>query len=398
MQIEITQNALYPWLKEGTEIGEIALKPILTFILKIESMCNLNCTYCYMYNLADQNWKHQPKKMTKGIYSKTATRIKEHIDKHCIEQINVIFHGGEPMLVGVPYIREIVQTCKEIISNVKINFGMQTNATLINAEWIDFLKENNMSLGISIDGSKKANDKYRIYENGKSSFSDLITGIDQLQKAQTVPYGFLCVIDIENDPIEVYDFLCTLKPTALGFLFPLNHHDNFPKGKSKFSAEHTEYADWLIPIFEKWYNGQEKVQIRLFEDIMALTLGGSSFTENIGVSQIDLIVVEANGEIEGVDSLKSTFEGATKLGLNIFDNNFEDVIRHPAYYSRQLGIRALCETCQQCCYVKICGAGYLPERFSKENGFVNQTIYCYDLMKLIKHIRHAIMIDLKLNQ
>lgn len=371
--------------------------PITTFLLKIESLCNLNCTYCYMYNLVDQTWKLQPKKMSKEVYSKAATRIKEHIDTHNLERINVIFHGGEPMLVGVGYIRELVQIFKQIIPNVEINFGMQTNGTLINEEWIEFLKENNMPLGISIDGSKKANDKYRIYENGKSSFSDLIKGIEQLQKAETVTYGFLCVICIENNPIDVYDFFCSLKPTGLDFLFPLNHHDNLPIGKSKFSTENTEYADWLIPIFDKWYNGQENIQIRLFEDIMSLILGGKAFAENIGVSQIDLIVVETNGEMEGVDALKATFEGATKLGLNVFDNDFEDALKHPAYYSRQLGLAALCYTCQDCRFVKICGGGYLPERFSKENGFVNQTIYCYDLMKLITHIRQALKIDLKLN-
>lgn len=396
MQKVIIQSTLYPWLSDGTELGETILRPIQTFLLKIESLCNLNCTYCYMYNLADQSWKVQPKKMGKEVYSQTAARIKEHTDKHDLEEINVIFHGGEPMLVGVKYLRELIQIYKDIIPNVKINFGMQTNATLINDEWIEFFAENNMPLGISIDGSKKVNDKYRIYENGRSSFSDLIAGIEHLQKTNTVPYGFLCVMDIENDPIEVYDFLYSLKPRGLDFLFPLNHHDMLPIGKSTFSPENTEYADWLIPIFNKWYNGDDNVEIRLFEDIMSLILGGKASAENIGISQINLIVVEANGEMEGVDALKSTFEGATKLGLNVFDNNFEEALQHPAYYSRQLGINGLCETCQKCDYVNICGGGYLPERYSQKNGFINPTIYCYDLIKLITHIRKVLSKDIKL--
>ena len=30
--------------------------PFTTYVVKIYEFCNLNCTYCYMYNLADSSY------------------------------------------------------------------------------------------------------------------------------------------------------------------------------------------------------------------------------------------------------------------------------------------------------------------------------------------------------
>jgi len=35
--------------------------------------------------------------------------------------------------------------------------------------------------------------------------------------------------------------------------------------------------------------------------------------------------------------------------------------------------------------------GYLPHRYSKQNGFDNPSIYCNDLMKLITHIQNKLI-------
>ena len=37
-----------------------------SYVVKVASRCNLDCTYCYEYNLGDDTWKHQPRFMEKN--------------------------------------------------------------------------------------------------------------------------------------------------------------------------------------------------------------------------------------------------------------------------------------------------------------------------------------------
>ena len=109
---------------------------------------------------------------------------------------------------------------------------------------------------------------------------------------------------------------------------------------------------------------------------------------------MDLIVVEANGDIEGVDSLKVTYPGATKLGFNVYSHTFDMVAAHPAVLARQVGLPNLCESCRSCDVVEICAGGYLPHRFSSAGGFDNPSVYCAALYSLIHHIRRALLREL----
>jgi uncharacterized protein len=202
--------------------------------------------------------------------------------------------------------------------------------------------------------------------------------------------GLLCVINPFVDPIAVTDYLLSYSPYSFDLLFPLNHHSNPPKGK-EHDINATPYADWLIKSYDHWISLKTDTSIRIFRAIMSLVCGRPTLVESLGLSAVDLIVVEANGEIEAVDSLKSTYEGATKLGFNVFDNDFNTVAGHFGVRSRQLGAASLCAKCQACPVVKICGAGYVPHRYSVENGFNNPSVYCADLEKLIRHIHGHVM-------
>jgi uncharacterized protein len=106
----------------------------------------------------------------------------------------------------------------------------------------------------------------------------------------------------------------------------------------------------------------------------------------LGLDPAPIIVIETNGNIEALDVLKTSYNGATRLGFNVIENDFDQVFAHPLINIRNNGISSLCKECQQCSMVKICGGGYLPHRYSSNNNFDNTSIYCMDLKKLISHI------------
>jgi uncharacterized protein len=51
------------------------VKPFNEFIVKIASRCNINCDYCYEYNLGDENWRSQPVRMAQATLNTLAARI-----------------------------------------------------------------------------------------------------------------------------------------------------------------------------------------------------------------------------------------------------------------------------------------------------------------------------------
>ncbi|HHG84648.1 MAG TPA: radical SAM protein, partial [Bacteroidetes bacterium] len=66
-----------------------------TYVIKIASRCNLNCSYCYMYNKGDNSWRSQPKVMSEETVVQLLHRIIEHYGPNPMYKfVTLSFHGG----------------------------------------------------------------------------------------------------------------------------------------------------------------------------------------------------------------------------------------------------------------------------------------------------------------
>jgi uncharacterized protein len=367
--------------------------PFHTYILKIASRCNLNCKYCFIYNSADSRWKIQPQFMSETIARKTAYRILEHCRTHSKTDIEIVLHGGEPLLGGVSHLSMLASVIKETFSgsDIAVKLSMQSNGILLTREICEFMQAEHIRTGISLDGPPEINDIYRVDHEGKPSSHRLEDSLKLLTSSYpNIWGGFLCVINIFSDPIRVTEYLMSYSPSNIDFLFPLNNYNSRPPGKET-DVNATPYGDWLIKVFDYWFYQDTQTSIRIFYNIIRLIFGVPSSVEYLGLTPADLIVIETNGDIEGVDSLKSTYDGATKLGYNVFNDSFDSVATNSAVRSRLVGgLDALCQKCKECPVVNICGGGYMPHRYSSDNGFDNPSIYSSDLEKLIRYIHAAV--------
>ena len=371
--------------------------PFHTYILKVASRCNLDCTYCFVYNQDDRRWREQPKLMSVETMRQTCRRIVEHCRAHDKHDVSLIFHGGEPLLGGVRHLRSMVGAIRAELSGTGIaaSIGMQSNGLLFDEEVGRFCLEHGIRIGISIDGPPEINDRHRVDLLGRGSSKRLEQRLALLTRP---PYreifgGFLVVVSLEADPVEVFDYLAGFDPPGIDFILPYDHWDRRPPGKDSF--ESTPYADWFRRLFDHWIEGRSATRIREFDSLMRLLMGGESLVESLGAGVVDLVVVETNGDIEAVDSLKATFEGATSLGFDVRTHELDAVASHVGVRSRQLGAASLCETCRGCPQVEVCGGGYLPNRYSAARGFDNPSIYCHDLQRIIEHVRERVMRELR---
>jgi uncharacterized protein len=371
--------------------------PFHEFIVKIHSRCNLSCDYCYMYEMADQSWRGRPTVMTPAVMETVASRIAEHVRAHELASVNVVLHGGEPLLAGPDRIGEFAELVRDAIGpGCAVRFGMQTNGVLLDDRHLAALLEHGIGVSVSLDGGPADNDRHRRFANGKGSFQAVASGLDRLRRE---PYrdlhrGIQCTIDLDNDPLETYEALLRFDPPAMNFLLPHGNWSSPPPGRHDDHT--TPYADWLIPIFDAWCAAPERpTRIQIFETIMSLVTGGTTGDETLGLEPVRLLVIETDGTYELADSLKSAFDGAAATDASVESHSLDAVLRHPGVVARQIGAEALCPACRACPINKICGAGLYTHRYRAGQGFLNPSVYCADLTKLIRHITRRVLLDLR---
>jgi uncharacterized protein len=200
-------------------------------------------------------------------------------------------------------------------------------------------------------------------------------------------------VDPAADPVDTYEALLRYRPPVIDFLLP---HANWSRPPVRHpDAGPTPYGDWLIAVFDRWYGAErQETRVRILEEIISLVLGGASRCEQVGLSPVAVVVIESDGSIEQVDSLKSTYPGACATGLNVYTDTLDAALEHPGIVARQIGAAALCTTCLACPVHEICGAGHYAHRYRAGAGFLNPSVYCRDLLRLIEHIRVRVTADL----
>ncbi|HEX8561311.1 MAG TPA: radical SAM protein [Pyrinomonadaceae bacterium] len=363
--------------------------PFSTFVVKVASRCNLNCTYCYMYNLQDQTYRSQPKRMDLRVARKMAERIRSHAQAHDSQAVHIILHGGEPMLLGMEYTREWLEVVRRGVGpSLKAFFSMQTNGLLVTDEWIDFLADQKVGVGISYDGPKHAHDRYRVHHDGRGSHDEVVAAIERLKRhprGHEIFSTVLSVVNVNLDPREVWADFKSLGIYAFDVLLPHSNHSHEPPQGG------WSYRDWLITLFDLWFDDPTPHGLRYFENIIRCLLRYPFSTDNIGGKPVGVLVIETNGDYEGTDALKCTAEGLSKLGRNVMTDEIDSLYENPFVTRIQQADVPLCETCRACRASEVCGGGYIPHRYSAEvrgvlrPGFENPTIYCDAIYGLVEH-------------
>ena len=371
--------------------------PFRQFVLKVHSRCDLACNHCYIYEHSDQSWRGRPKD---GISPETAAhsarRIAEHAAAHHLNEVHVILHGGEPLLLGANRTRGVLETLRREIAPVtRLVLRMHTNGVLLDDQFLDMLAEYDVKIGVSLDGGRAANDLHRLDRRGQSSYERVIAALALLRRPdyRHLYSGLLCTIDLQNDPVEAYQALVGQEPPRIDFLLPHSTWEHQPPGltERRDPAHPTNgpapYAQWMGEIFTRWDQTGRPVPIRTFDSVLAALHGRPSGTESLGLVPADLLVIETDGTLEQADSLKTAFDGAPETGFDVVHNSLDEAAAHAGITARQQGLEGLCETCRACPVAEVCGGGLYAHRYSPGTGFDNPSVFCADLLGLITSIR-----------
>ncbi|MEV8585934.1 FxsB family cyclophane-forming radical SAM/SPASM peptide maturase [Streptomyces sp. NPDC051180] len=361
------------------------------YVLKVHGSCDLACDHCYVYEHADQSWRSKARTMSPAVAERVARRIADHVARHAIPTVRITLHGGEPLLLGVERLRALIQALRSALGDVeRLGLNVHTNAVTLDPAFLELFAASGVQVGVSLDGDRTANDRHRRYANGRSSHAAVLRGLELLRRPEfrDVYGGILCTVDVENDPIAVYEALLEQEPPRLDFLLP---HATWEHPPPRPRGTPAPYADWLGRVHARWIADGRPVPIRLFDGLAAAAWGGASGSEAVGLQPVALAVVDTDGSWEQADSLKTAYDGAPATGMSVFTHSVDDLAGHPGVTARNEGYADLCATCLACPVVRVCGGGLYAHRYRPGNGFDNPSVYCADLKRMASEIPAARM-------
>lgn len=359
-------------------------------IVKVAQRCNLDCTYCYVYNRGDSSWASRPPVISERVIRRLSERIAEHCRTFGIDSFTIELHGGEPLLVGHRHMRRILEILRAT-ENVTIHFVMQTNGLLLDRAWIELFDEFGVCFGLSIDGPPEVADRRRVMrQDGSGSTERLLAVIGDLRR--DVPEfkpafgGCLCVIDPTASGAEIVDWFVAQGFTEFDLLLPNGNRANLP---DEWQGPEP-YRRFLLEAFDRWYGlGGAAPRIRMFETMMTGLLGGDVYLDSLGGDLQMLCVIESDGSIGLSDVTRLCGGDCSHDRLNIFDHA---LALHASDYE-VMNLQTVCGTCASCPNLSACGGGYLPHRFDGQ-GFSNPSLYCEALYALAERMRTVIRRDL----
>jgi uncharacterized protein len=297
-----------------------------SFIVKVASRCNLNCDYCYMYQHADQSWKNKPRSLSEEHQDLFAKRLVEYISQTNLEEVLIVYHGGEPLLFGVDNLVNLTEKLRSQVSHLKcqLDFGIQTNGTLLKEDHLHKFKKHGISVSLSIDGPKEMHDQHRLDLKNRPTFDKTFEALKLLKQCPEVFSGCISVINPFTDPYKLFKFFDENAINVIDILIPDANHVTLPKGKDE---RPDLYKNWLIKAFDCWFDHFSHIKCKYFDALLMGIFGRAGTTEAIGLGDVSLLVIETDGTYHDHDVLKITEENSSALGLSLENNAIEEAAK-----------------------------------------------------------------------
>lgn len=342
-------------------------------IKEVATGCNLKCKYCFY---AHQNQKK--KKMAPDVLE----NIVSEICRCNTGDIRFYWHGGEPLTEKIEFYEKAIELQGKFKRpGQKIGNGFQTNATLINEKWVEFFKKNGILLGISLDGPSKYHDHYRQYPDGTGSFKKAMEGIRLLKEAR-IKFGVVAVVTniSAKEPKKIFDFFVSQEITNTVNFVPAIGIETGEGISFKNSVQPPLYINFLIEIFEFWFN-QSKPNLKILplESIVRAFLGLSQEDCRFaGVCEKNL-VIDYNGDIFPC----STYGYGDFFKFGNIKEGIDLIFESQSFQNYREYLRKIETGCSGCRWYNFCH-GNCAHYYYLGKG---ENLFCKDFQRLFRHIQ-----------
>lgn len=338
--------------------------------------CNIDCRYCY---LADRT--------NKAVVSDATLRNlfdQVFASGWATEGLSVVWHAGEPMVLPVDFYRRafaLIDGMKP--AGLTVTHSFQTNGTLIDDAWCDFIAETHLSVGVSIDGPQRFHDLNRITRSGRGTFDKAIAGIRRL-KQHGLPFHVISVLTKQSlaAPREMFDFYVAEGIDHVCF----NVEESEGGHRSESFAEagiEDAYYDFLSEFWRLSAEQPGKIRfIREIDDAQRNVFRprdtgiNNQLATPFAITSMDWTgnIATFSPELLG---LKNALYDDFVLG-NINRDRLVDLASRPLLARMSADIDAGIAMCRERCeYFSVCGGGEPVNKLFENGSFASaETVFC----------------------
>ena len=365
-------------------------------------MCNLACEYCYY--LDKKNLYGAPSRASDMFMTDAMLErfVREYIEAQPADTVLFTWHGGETLLRDRAFYERALALQRKYAGGRQVDNCIQTNGTLLTDDWCRFFHDNNILVGLSIDGPGEFHDRYRRDLAGAPTLGRVIRGAALLNR-HDVEWNAMAVVNDLNsrEPLEFYRFFRdTLGCRFLQFAPIVERYGvgglaspAAPVGRmAPFSVAPGDWGEFLCAIFDEWVRhdvGEMFVQI--FDATLANWAGVPPGICTLAETCGHALVMEHNGDVYSCDH----FVYPTHLLGNLKDRPLISMAMDPRQRAFGAAKRdALPARCRACEWLRLChgecpknrishtpegepGLNYLCEGYSR---FFSHTAPAFRLM------------------
>lgn len=366
-----------PTTMEQLFLGVLVIQP--------SPFCNINCDYCYLPH------RTSTRRMEFPVLEKTMSRVFESglIGPPFV----LLWHAGEPLAVPVSWYEQAFEIINSFPgAKQKVEHTFQSNGTLINDQWCDFIKKHNVSIGLSIDGPDFIHDFHRKTRKGEGTHAKAMRGAEKL-KAAGIDFGVVSVIsEYSLDyPDEIYEFFRDMEIDGVGF--NIEEVEGAHAESSVDQAAESRVREFLQRVFDRNKADGFPLHIREFENARENILSPQSNQApdgryyNLEVDPLAMLNVDCFGNFstfspellgQATDTYDSfTFGNVAKQGPfeATTSETFQQVLA-----DIENGNRKCAESCP---YWDYCGGGSPSNKYYENGSFDSaETRHCRCMIQM----------------
>ena len=345
-------------------------------VIQPTPFCNIDCRYCYL-----------PSRNSKAVVERsTLVNLFTQIFRAgwARDRITVIWHAGEPMVMPIAFYRDAFDMVAGIKpKHLALTHAFQTNGTLIDDDWCEFLREAPVNVGVSIDGPRRLHDRNRVTRAGRGTFEKVIRGIRLLRKHR-VPFHTISVLSSESlaEPREMFDFFVSEGIEHVCFNVEESEGDHVSESFGRRDVEKA-YSSFLGEFWRLSANAPGQIKfIREIDHALRQVLRPkeagffNELVEPFAITSMDHAgnISTFSPELLG---LKNAAYGDFLIG-NINRDTLTDLEESPVLLRMRADIDAGIAMCRETCeYFSVCGGGEPVNKLAENGTFVSaETAFC----------------------
>ena len=349
--------------------------PLELLVIQPTPFCNLDCSYCYL-----------PDRLNKRKISlETLERaLNWAFSSGLVRQpFTLLWHAGEPMVLPATFYEQatvLLERCN--VSGFEVTQSFQTNATLVNDAWCEFIRRRGVHVGVSVDGPNFLNDRHRVTRQGGGTLDRVLRGM-RLLRDYEIPFDVITVLTSTSldYPDELFDFYMEHGVTSVAFNVEEIEGPHVTSSLSGSGVE-SRFRRFYSRFMDLALAADPPLRVREFDSAhnsVSYRQPPEMRTQECRPFAILNVDYEGNFSTYSPEllGLSSPRHGSFALG-NVARASLESVLTMPRFLALDDEIRRGVDLCQETCrYFPFCGGGPPGNKFFENGDFATtETLSC----------------------